>query len=803
MFGLGISRQTLQTFVNFAWVLSLGVLFYLLFQSVQAEIVITPTLLWSLLLFGVLIVFSLTLGISSVGGLLSVYPMAATAAFLVLGPVLAGWIIYVGAWLHGVIRYCCAPTLGMPPEPDRKDLARRTAINSFMTTASMLSGGILYEMAGGELPVTGTVFHSWWPLALYGVGYFTVNHLTIAAYFGVHQPELLKPYWRRVPVLLLYEWPPLLVAPFGALVYSGLGLFYFALLTAVIFLVSYITFNLDKTRRRLERRVQELNSLQAVGQVLSSTLQLETILMSIYVEVEKLMPATTFFVALYDREEDRVTFPLAIQEGRFVRWSARVGGNGLTEYIIRTKRPLLVKKELSQVIHDLGLQQIGDLAVSWLGVPMMAGGEPVGVISVQSLTQENVYDVRHQEILMTIAAQAAVALENARRYARTDTALKERIQQLDSIMYATHDGLLLLDLGWRILAINKAFSRLFSLPETALEGALATDWEHNGHTLIHLMGYTPETLTADCQKLLSGRATRIQSRIFLPHIETHMERTLAPVFDRNQQISGWLLVFHDITEQMELNQLREDMTHMLIHDLRAPLSVAMGSLETVRLWLKSGKEDECDELIDLAQSSHERMLRLLNDMLDVYRLESGKLSLYRHEVPPLLLLEEVRNQLLPLAQEANIRIDIEYDEDTHFPDLFIDYAYLSRVMINLLDNAIKFTPDNGRIRMWIKPDEQPDSPTLLLGISDNGMGIPPEKQALIFKKFQHDITKGGRRAGTGLGLPFCKLVVEAHGGEIWVESDGINGHGTTFILRLPIALSSAGQSEKQESRPVN
>ena len=103
---------------------------------------------------------------------------------------------------------------------------------------------------------------------------------------------------------------------------------------------------------------------------------------------------------------------------------------------------------------------------------------------------------------------------------------------------------------------------------------------------------------------------------------------------------------------------------------------------------------------------------------------------------------------------------------------------------NLLNNAIKFTPDGGRVRLWARLDPDHTPTAILIGVSDTGPGIPPEEQHVLFEKFQHVSSVTGRRAGTGLGLPFCKLAIEAHGGQIWVESEV--GKGSTFLIRLPI-----------------
>jgi hypothetical protein len=122
------------------------------------------------------------------------------------------------------------------------------------------------------------------------------------------------------------------------------------------------------------------------------------------------------------------------------------------------------------------------------------------------------------------------------------------------------------------------------------------------------------------------------------------------------------------------------------------------------------------------------------------------------------------------------------------PPLHVDYDHVSRVVYNLFDNAVKFTPDGGKIRLWVRRDEK--NPEMAqLGISDTGPGIPPHLQSKVFQKFQHGFTDEERRRGNGLGLPYCRLVVEAHGGQIWVESGAESGEGSTFVMRLPLLTS--------------
>jgi signal transduction histidine kinase len=244
---------------------------------------------------------------------------------------------------------------------------------------------------------------------------------------------------------------------------------------------------------------------------------------------------------------------------------------------------------------------------------------------------------------------------------------------------------------------------------------------------------------------------------------------------------GWLLLLRDLTEEREATRLLEEMTHMLVHDLRSPLTALMGTVEMLGTVIADG--DEAEELLSLADQGTNRMLLIIDALLDISKLESGQMPVHREHVAPETLLHGVAAQIAPLASAAQVTLEVDAGSD--LPSLWVDPELIVRVLNNLLDNAFKFTPDGGRIKLWARLDTSTTPATALVGITDDGPGIPPEDQTLLFEKFQQVAATKGRRSGTGLGLPFCKLAVEAHGGQIWVESEV--GKGTTFLARLPIA----------------
>lgn len=747
---------------------------------------ITPPGLADLLpgvLFGSLIVFTTTFGVLLAGGVVSLLPMTTVTAYLVMDLVPAGWTAFMGALVCGVIRYWQAERAGAPQEPSRLGLIGLTGANCTMQTASILAGGAIFRALGAGTPLTDVGGSHFLPLLLLGLTYLSVNYLIAGAYIAARGRAPLRSYLRSLLNLIFYEGAPLVFAPLMALIYTRLGLVQFSLFAVLMVVSSLITRNLARTSRRLERRVKELGSLQAVGQALSASLHIETVVSAIYDQVAGLMPARNFYVALYDPEADKVSFPLAVEDGEHAQWRSRRTGKGLTEHILQTHAPLLIRGEVEATMKELGLDHIGRSAACWLGVPILAGDESLGVIAVQSYSSAEAYDTSHQEVLVTIAAQAAAAIQNARLYARTDEALAHRVQELGSILRTTREGMLLLDPDWRVLAANRALADFVGVAQLELTGKpLDAPWPDEGQPLTTLIGYTPAGLRADCEVLARGEQTRKQAVVALGPSERHTERTLTPVRDREGAIAGWLLVFRDITEEIELARLRDDMTHMLIHDLRSPLTVLMGSMDFMQGAFTKQDSENFAMLLGMAQRSSERMLGMVNELLDISKLESGELILHPEAIDARSLIEDVVARFAPLATSAQITLEISVAPN--LPPLHVDAQLIGRVLYNLLDNAIKFTPDGGHIRLWARPDPESAPDRLHVGVSDTGPGIPPEEQPRLFEKFQQVSSVEGRRAGTGLGLPFCKLTVEAHGGRIWVESEV--GKGSTFIMTLPI-----------------
>jgi signal transduction histidine kinase len=216
----------------------------------------------------------------------------------------------------------------------------------------------------------------------------------------------------------------------------------------------------------------------------------------------------------------------------------------------------------------------------------------------------------------------------------------------------------------------------------------------------------------------------------------------------------------------------------LVHDLRNPLNSILLSLEMFQMLPENtAVPAPVRTMLGLARNATWRMMGMVNAIMDMSRLESGQLLLDRQPVILVEMVEQAINQQASLATHSEVLLlnAVPYD----LPHAFVDAVLITRLFQNLLDNAIKFTPPGGKVEVKAVYDQ--DGDMLLVSVQDTGAGIPQDILPRVFDKYT---TGTSPRRGTGLGLAFCRLAVEAHGGKIWVESQ--SGEGATFLFTLPV-----------------
>ncbi len=345
----------------------------------------------------------------------------------------------------------------------------------------------------------------------------------------------------------------------------------------------------------------------------------------------------------------------------------------------------------------------------------------------------------------------------------------------------------------RLQAAHKRYRELFN---DSVDPILITDWDGKIHEVNRqaalISGYPPEQLQemsiyslhkavkeetqVDQESLKQGETISYEALLHnktgvaVP-VEVYVRRV---IFDEAEFLQ-WLM--HDITERKDLDALREDLTSMIYHDLRSPLANIVSSLDVLKALCVDEGNETVESVLTIARRSTDRIQRLVNSLLDINRLESGQAIVSQQQVSPASLLDEAIEIVRPMIDSRHQTLLASIPTD--LPSIFVDTDMIRRVLINLLENASKFSPLEGKIETGVKKQGE----NILFWVEDNGPGIPPQDQERIFEKFTRLKSKEGI-AGLGIGLAFCRLAVQGHGGKIWVESDP--GKGAKFLFSIPV-----------------
>ncbi len=525
------------------------------------------------------------------------------------------------------------------------------------------------------------------------------------------------------------------------------------------------------TNDRLQHNLRSLTALNALGMAINTSLRSADEIFGMTARgVVEMTNALGAWVLLDDGDRLRA----AVQIGPMLPQVDTV--NNLLRHVMRHGRP-----EVSSDIPP-ALARIG--ARTLLVVPLRATQKTLGGICVYY--GDEAPDAPDRETVVLFATQAAVAVESIELF----MAVRSGRDQMASILASTREGIMLITPDARVAIANAALHQLCGLsPQLTQQLSLdefLTAWER-------AIGYVPdewaafraglEDVTAGHETFVSGELNELGAQA------RSIEWAALTALRSGASTGGALLVLRDITEAKESERLRQDLTNMIVHDLRSPLSSVMASIELMIKGIAGEIEGTQRKVLNIAYSSAVQMLEMINTLLDISRLESGRMPVNRQPYDLRPLIERAVERLASLARERNVLIQYEIPAD--LPQVVADAELTVRVVQNLVGNALKFSGRDSTVLLRAYPTPIGESLQevtkvaggwVTLAVVDCGVGIAPHDQAKIFAKFSQ---VGEKRDGSGLGLTFCKLVVEAHDGRIWVESE--LGKGSSFFFTLPTA----------------
>jgi PAS domain S-box-containing protein len=512
-----------------------------------------------------------------------------------------------------------------------------------------------------------------------------------------------------------------------------------------------LTERVEKINRQLEQKLKELTILYGVSKSVTSLLNPDKLLTRIVEATMYVTGAEEISLFLLDEETQelqlRAVQGVGDREARPVR---RPADNAVVRQVMSTGQVAMIQTARTRKTEPLQ---------ATLAVPLRARSGTIGVLHATNKTAMEPFSENDPYLLSVLADYAAIAIENARLFAEVE----EQRSQLETILTGSEDLIIVTDDDGLVLLVNSAAANAFSLGKEEMVGRPLL--EVGGNEALDQLFHLPAARNG----VRNLEVPLLDGRTFYA--------SLSPVAD-----VGWALIMRDITHLKELDRMKSDFVATLTHDLRSPLTAIQGSL---RLLPQLGQlNDEQEDFAQRAMRNVEHMDDLISSLLDIGRIEAG----LEMEMSPLhldLVIEEAVANLLGHAKSKGLALDAIVPDD--LPLVTGNHVRLTQVMINLLDNAIRYTPQGGSVTVQATADAD----HVTVSVIDTGVGIPAHAKARIFDKFYR--VEGHRTEespGMGLGLATVKSIVERHGGQVWVQSKV--DEGSTFCFTLP-RLEASGE----------
>ena len=360
------------------------------------------------------------------------------------------------------------------------------------------------------------------------------------------------------------------------------------------------------------------------------------------------------------------------------------------------------------------------------------------------------------------ARRVALALEDILTRQQTlDRQIDQQSSGNKAIFAAMQDGLLVVDAQRRVALLNRTVEEWFGISHNSLGSPLLEAVRNAG--VEQVVGATLERREPTQREILIG--------------ERHLQMNAVPMGNENGRVSGAVVLFHDITELKRLDVMRRDFVANVSHELRTPLSILRGYIETL---LESGQTSRAElrRILGVMERHSERLRILLEDLLSLAKLESANPNLEFSTVRLDELCLNVARDWEKKFAEKNLHAIV--DLAPGLPSVYADASRLQEILYNLLDNAVKYSPKDGEVRLRVEQRGK----EMALSVSDNGVGINKEDLPRIFERFYRaDKSRSGEEGGTGLGLAIVKHIAQLHRGRVEAESE--RGKGTTIRVLLP------------------
>ncbi len=510
-----------------------------------------------------------------------------------------------------------------------------------------------------------------------------------------------------------------------------------------------------------QRQARVMSALVECAITINASLELNEVFRRILHQTMQALQVETVVLGLLDERGEVLVFRAADgrQAGSLLNRTLPAN-QGIIGWTLRQGKGVILTSADEKRRFDVS--EVFDVQLkAMVMVPIQGQERTLGILAAIN-PPSGVFDPDALLVMTGIGNLAGIAIQNALSAERLQAAQRRYRELFEGSM----DAIIFTDLEGKILEANRQALQLLGYDKPTLL-SLSVDQLHDTWPQVH-PSYL-DVFEAD-ETLRFESIVRSTNGYEVP-VEVYVRRQMW----EDQEVVQW--TFHNIRERKELDRLREELAAMIYHDLRSPLGNLVSSLELVKTFLSADNAD-VTPILDIASHAVIRMQRMVNSLLDIHRLESGVPLTERQRVRVSELLnraaEDIRMTLL--SREQSLKVEDKAPQAW----VFVDVDMIGRVLVNLLENASKFSPSQSTI--WMGAEISESDPTQVrFWVKDNGPGISLADQQRIFEKFTR--LAGQKIAGLGIGLAFCRLAVQAHGGRIGVESQP--GKGATFFFFIP------------------
>ena len=556
--------------------------------------------------------------------------------------------------------------------------------------------------------------------------------------------------------------------------------------------VGHLTRSILKLEELIADRVKEQSTLLKTSTAVVSSLDLQTVLDRILEQAGRLLNVRMSAIIALD--EQRGVFRIRASHGLSSQFADQLTiqptePSSVTMRALHVREPIQVsdtETDPSYTPQRPRARAEGYRAI--LAVPLNTQYAPPSALLVFHPVP---YEFSHNEIqlLSNFANQATMAIENAILYERSDMRLQEQTRRLEALIQSLQDGLILSNLSGAVVYANRRVGELANLTPVELSGTPVTQ------VLSRIVenASEPETVHDDVINILDRKNERwVELALLVLGRTVHVRLDTFDVTDTNNVPIGRGLILHDITADLELDRLKSSLVSTVSHELRTPLAAIKGYASTLLADDVEWDRNSQREFLSIISNESDRLTSLVNNLLDLSRIEAGSLTLSRDECDLKEIIQRAANRS-QLHTENRFEVQLEPD----LPTLYADRPRLETIIRNLIENSVKYAGESAKIRVNVTQQGE----QIVFRVNDDGPGIPePESQRIFESFYQVNANLARISSGAGLGLAICQGLVRAHGGEIWVEKQK---RGASIAFSIPLKPKASSIKPYDSIKAVN